>query len=291
MKNTKQDLFTIIKIWPHLNKSEKKAPFNELPRVYAEELFLKLETQEQAELLNTLEHLEKRSWLRFLAIDDVVDLIQQLTKEQREEALNLLDEKNKVEVLALLTYAQDEAGGLMNPRYFRLRPDMKAEEALHYLRAQAKTPVEAIYYAYVLDEQQTLLGVVSFRDILVSTNNQLIKDIMKTNIITIDENLHQEEISFQFTIHHVLALPVIDQKNHMKGIVTVNDIVNVVRQEATQDIQKLGGNEVFDKPYLKIRLFEMIKKRAGWLIVLFISEMFTATAMAYYENEISKAVV
>jgi len=291
MKNIAQDLHALLKAWPRLNKNEKKTIFRQLPRTHAEELFLKLGAPDQAELLGHLEHLEKRSWLRFIEIDDTADLIQHLPLNQRQEALNLLDEQTRTEVLALLAYAQDEAGGLMNSRYFRLRPNMTGDEALHYLRAQAKTSVEAIYYAYVLDKEQKLLGIVSFRDVLVAGQNKLVKDIMKTDIISVAEDLHQEEVSAKFALYHVLALPVVDKDNHMKGIITVNDIVDVVRQEATQDIQKLGGSEVFDGHYLKISFTEMIKKRAGWLIILFVGEMFTATAMSYYEHAIAKAVV
>ncbi len=299
MKNTQEldheehseALDILIDAWPRLKKNERKAIFRRIPRTDAEELFLKLQARDQAELLMNLEHLEKRSWLRMLALDDAADLLQQLPKNLQVEALDLLDDPSRGEVAALLAYAEDVAGGLMNSRYFRLRPTMTGDEALGYLRAQAKTSVEAIYYAYVLDEEQKLLGIVTFRDILVAGADKLIKDIMQTNIITVAEDLNQEELSRKFANYHVMALPVVDRDNHMKGIVSVNDIVDVVREVATEDIQKLGGSSAFSVSYLKISFLEMIKKRAGWLTILFAGEMLTATAMGYYENEISRAVV
>ncbi len=285
------DLDYLLEAWPRLKKNARELIFHRLRRTDAEELFLNLGAPDQAELLITLGHLEKRSWLRLLDLDDAADLLQELPASQRHEALALLDEPTREEVVALLTYAEDNAGGLMNSRYFRLRPEMSGDEALRYLRAQAKTSVEAINYAYVLDEEQKLLGVVSLRNILVASTQKTIKDIMETNVITVSEDTHQKEVSRLFAAYHLMAMPVVDKENHMKGIVTVDDIVDVVREEATTDIQKLGGSAVLDAPYLKIGFFDMLRKRAGWLTILFVGEMLTATAMTYYEGEIARAVV
>ena len=282
---------SLIEHWSGLPLGTRKDYFNRLPRTDAEELFFNLGPLDQHELLSELSPLEKRSWIRLLAPDDAADLIQQFPSEERFEALQLLDEKSRHEVVGLLAYAEDDAGGLMNPRYIRLRPDMTVEEAIRYIRAQARNPVEIIYYAYVLDFDQRLQGVVSFRDLFLAPPNKLVREIMHTELVTIQEDMDQEQVSRQFASHELLALPVLDKDGRMKGIVTVDDIVTVVEEEATEDIQKMGGTQALDAPYFKTGFFEMIRKRGVWLTVLFVGELFTATTMGHYGGEIQRAVV
>jgi magnesium transporter len=203
----------------------------------------------------------------------------------------LLDETSRSEVMGLMAYAEDEAGGVMNPRYFRLRPDMSVEEAIRYLRAQARTQVETIYYAYVLDYDQKLLGICSFRELLLARPDKRVRDMMTIDLVLVPEEMDREELATLFSNHQYMAFPVVDDQGRMKGIVTYDDIVDVVQKEVTEDIQKLGGMEALDAPYFKTGFFEMVKKRAGWLMILFLGEMFTATAMAHYEDKIAQAVV
>lgn len=256
-----------------------------------EDRFLAMSPEEQRDCLSEVSVVQKRSWLRLLPPDDAADLIQALLVDQKEEYLALIDDVTRLEIIALLAYAEDKAGGLMSSRYVCLRPDMSEDEAVRYLRIQARTEVETIYYAYVLDPQQQLLGVLSFRELLLASPKKIVKDIMRTKLVTVPEHTDQEIVGRLFARHDYLAIPVVDSDNKMKGIVTFDDIVNVVQDEATEDIQKLGGISALDAPYLKTALFEMLKKRAGWLTVLFLGEMFTATAMAFFEREIEKAVV
>lgn len=277
--------------WSALSMSERRKAFDDLDRVDAVELFLSLNTHDQAELISEATPQEKRSWVRLLAPDDIADLIQEIGLESRDEILDLVDPQTRREVTALLAYAEDNAGGLMSSRFVRLRPDMTVDEAISYLRIQAKTQVETLYYAYVLDADQRLLGITSFRELFSSSPQRRIKDIMRTDIIKIPVDLDQEQISRLFSQSNVMALPVIDENNQMKGIVTLDDVASVIQEEATEDMQKMGAVETLNAPYLKIGLFEMIRKRGGWLLILFLGEMFTATAMAYYHIEIERAVV
>lgn len=277
--------------WAEFDSELRKDIFSRLSRPDAEELFLNLSVDDQLELIENQSLLEKRSWLRLLALDDAADLIQKFSKEQQAEALNVLDSHTRREVMGLLAYEEDNAGGLMNPQYIRLRPDMTIDEATQYLRAQARTPVEIIYYAYVLDSEQRLKGIVSFRDLLMAPREKFIKDIMTSELVTVSEDMDREEVSRVFTQTNFVAIPVVDSNQRMKGIVTYDDNATVVQIEATEDIQKLGGMEALDAPYFKVDFLSMIKKRAGWLTILFIGEMFTATAMGYYEDQIQKAVV
>lgn len=283
----------LIGEWDILSEQSRKEAFLNLDRANGSELFLRLPAGDQAEVLSFIPPSERRSWIRLLAPDDAADLVQTLDEDDKKTALFLLDPQTRTEVTALLAYREDQAGGLMNSRFARLRPDMTVEEAIRYLRQQTSAQVETIYYAYVLDNHQTLLGAVSLRQLFTASPNKRVDEIMSKDedLITIGENVDQEVIAKMFSKSEFLALPVVDDEHHMKGIVTVDDVVQVVQEEATEDIQKFGGVEALNAPYFKIGFSEMVKKRAGWLLALFIGEMFTATAMGYYQNEISKAVV
>jgi len=193
--------------------------------------------------------------------------------------------------VALLAYAEDDAGGLMNPRYARVRPDVSADEAVAYLRKQAREVLENVYYVYVIDAEQRLVGVASFRDLFAAPAQKLVREMMITDLVTAREDMDQEELSRLFAEHDLQAIPVLDSEGRMKGIVTVDDIVDVIQEEATEDIQKIGGTAALDKPYLETGFVDMLRKRVGWLAVLFVGEMFTASAMARFEDEIARAVV
>jgi magnesium transporter len=228
--------------------------------------------------------------MRLLAPDDAADLIQESAKRQRQYLLDLLDDKTKNEVKALLAFREDIAGGLMNPRFARLRPDATIDEAISYLRQQLGH-VETIHYAYVLDENQTLLGVVALKDLVAADPKKTVKDVMTTKIYSVSPTTEQSEIAHLLTQHGIKAVPVVDKNRHMQGIVTTDDLIDVLREEDTEDIQKLGGMEALDGPYLETGFLAMIRKRAGWLVILFLGEMLTATAMNHFEHEIERAVV
>jgi magnesium transporter len=277
--------------WPVLSRPDRVAGFRLLPRDQAEELFLVLGDREHAELLEDLPPAEARSWIRLLPPDDVADCLQQAAPARREQLAALLDESTRAEVRALLAYAEDEAGGLMSPRFARLRPDMRVDEAVSYLRRQTKDRAETIYYVYVLDQEQRLLGVVSFRELLTAEATRLVRDIMHTDFVSIPEDMDQEAVSEVFAETDFLALPVVDPQGHIKGIVTVDDIVDVVKEEATEDIHKMGGVAALGAPYLEIGLLAMLRKRGGWLSILFVSEMLTTTAMAHFQDELARAVL
>jgi magnesium transporter len=277
--------------WPLLSGEDRVEGFGMLARAAAEDLFLSLDSHDQADLLTHLPTAERRSWIRLLPPDDAADLIQQVDPEQREALLALLDDATRSDVRALLAYEEDEAGGLMNPRYARLRPDMSADEAIKYLRRQTRESIEVIYYAYVLDPHQRLLGVVSFRDLMTAPPEKRVRDVMRTEVIAVPDEMDQEAVSNLFAQHGLIALPVVDAEGRMKGIVTSDDIVAVVKEEATEDIQKVGGMEALDAPYWQVGLLEMTRKRGIWLTVLFLGETLTATAMAYYEHELAQALV
>jgi magnesium transporter len=277
--------------WSLLSQEDRVLGFRMIPYEEAEDFFLALAARDQAELVLALPPAERRAWMRLLPPDDAADLIQEAPSEYRDELLLLLDEATRKEVTALMAYAEDVAGGLMDTRFARLRPDMTADEAISYLRRQVREYVGTLRYVYVLDEQQSLLGVARFREVFSAPPETRVRDIMTTDLITVTEDMDQEAVSRVFQRHNLNAIPVVDAENRMKGIVTVDDIVDVVQEEATEDIQKLGGMQALDEPYMESRFLEVVRKRGGWLAVLFLGEMLTATAMGYFEEEIAKAVV
>jgi len=281
----------LYEAWPVLSLEERVEGFEFLKRDDADDFFLQLSARDRAQLLMALPVGERRLWLRLLAPDDAADVIQEAPAEEHENILSLLDETMRREVKGLLDYAEDEAGGLMNTRYSRLRTDMTVDEAISYLRKDARAREKTVYYVFVVDAQEQLLGVVSFRDLLVAPGEKLVRDVMRTEVISAPEDLDQEALSKLFMRHHLLMMPIVDAEGRIKGVVNLNDIVDVVQEEATEDIQKLGGVEKLDGPYLQIPLLRMIRKRAGWLAALFLGEMLTATAMGQFEAEIARAVV
>src|SRR5262249_36771533 len=262
--------------WRLLSAEDRVRGFEMLPSGEADEFFESLPPGDQLELLRRLAPEERRLWLRLLAPDDAADLVQWAPAGEREALLALLDEPTRKEVSGLLAFAEDQAGGLMNPRYARLRPEMTVDEAISYLRRQAREHVETIYYAYVLDEQRHLLGVVSFRELFGAQPDKTVRDVMRKDFVSVTEDMDQEAVSGLFEQFYLLAIPVLNAQRQMEGIVTVDDIVHVVRREATEDIQKLGGTAALDEPYIKVGFVHMIRKRAGWLSALFLGEMLTA---------------
>jgi len=277
--------------WRVLSLEDRVEGFEILPPAEAEEFLRSLDARDIAELMAALPAARRRLWMRFLEPDDAADVLQAADPELREELLAVLDEPTRKEVRALAAYAEDEAGGLMNPRYARVRREMTTDEAIGYLRRQSRERVETIYYGYVLDAQQHLLGVVSLRELFSAPGDAQMRDLMHTDLVTITEDTDQEEVSQLLAKHDLLAIPVVDHEGRMKGIVTFDDVADVVVEEATEDIQKLGGSAALAEPYLEAGLGEMVRKRAGWLSALFLGEMLTTSAMASFEGEIAKAVV
>ncbi len=286
-KPVDEDALTLDELrdaWPLLDLEERSDGLRVLPREDAEDFFIALNATDQAALLVHFRQGQRRQWMRLLEPDDVADVIQEAGDEQRATLLHLLDAPTRKEVTALLAYAEDEAGGLMSTRYARLRPMMTADEAVSYLRRQDK--IETIYYAYVVGPEQHLLGVVSFRDLFASDPRKIVADIMETDVVRVSDEMDQETVSRIFAEHDLTVIPVVDMNGKMKGIVTVDDIVDVVQEEATEDAQKFGGMDALELPYLQSSRRTMVRKRGRWLTILLIGEMLTATAMGFFEHEL-----
>lgn len=277
--------------WVVLSGEDRKNGFLLLSREDQEEFFEGLTSRDQVALLLSLPPAKRRSLIRLLAPDDAADVIQAAAPDDRDGLFHLFDAPTREEVMALMAYEQDAAGGLMSTRYARVRPEMTVGEAIVYLRKQARTNLETLYYVYVLDEQQHLLGVLSLRELFASEASTRVRDVMHRDFLFVRADQDQESVSRVFAENDLVAIPVVDDDGKIQGIVTIDDIVDVVQEEATEDIQKIGGTEALDAPYLQVDMLQMVRKRAGWLSALFLGEMLTASAMAHFEDEIARAVV
>lgn len=279
-------------IWPSLHEDERYEWFEQLDPDDAEDFFSSIPCEDQAELLMHMPERAQRRWIRGLAPDDAADVLQLIDGDEFKNRLkSYLQDQARKEVDALMAYKEDEAGGLMSPRFARIRPDMSVDEAILYVRRQMRDELETVYYVYVLDKEQHLEGVVSFEDLFKSDGNKKISEIMEKDPTTVMENQDQESVALIFAREDFFALPVVDANNVMKGIITIDDIVDVVTQEATEDIQKMGGMAALDNDYLQTGYAEMYKKRIGWLAVLLCCNLITTRVMDHYSGAMSSAVI
>ena len=277
--------------WPALSDEDRVQGFELLTDEEAEDFLSHLRAGDAVDLLRALPEPEQRRLLRSTPPDDIADMVGETEEEERPAFLALLTNTAREEASELLEYEEDEAGHIMTPRYARLRADMTVNDAIEYLRRQKSDNAEIIYYAYVVDAEEHLLGVVSFRELVISSPQRRIRDLMTTDIVKIPDEMDQEEVSRIFAREDLYCLPVVDAAGCMKGIVTADDIVDVVEEEATEDMHKLGGTEALAEPYLQTTLFEMLRKRGVWLIILLLLGFLTVEAMSRYSARLQDLVV
>ncbi len=213
----------------------------------------------------------------------------QVLDQSRDLEVTVVAERNREGDRPSL-YPEDEAGGLMHPGFVAISPEITVEDAISQLRQHAGH-VEMIYYAYALDDAQHLEGVVSFRELLAAGRSKKVRDVMRVHFVSVSEDEDKEVVAQLLAKGRLIALPVLDRQGRMLGIVSGTDLAGVVQQEASEDILKIGGMEAFEGPYMEVTFAQMVRKRAGWLAILFLGEMLTATAMGYFSDEISRAVV
>ena len=277
--------------WPYLSHEQRLKQFRELHTGEKADFFLALNAHDQYNLLLGLPEDQRHVWMRLLAPDDAADVIQQSSPEEREKLLALLDEPTRKEVFALLAYKEDEAGGLMNPRFARLRPDTTVDVAISYLRKEAPERCPNVLRVCAGPGATPARRGLAAPDLHGRFGQARAGGDDTKDLVSVTPETDQEEVSRLVRDSRLLAVPVLEADRRMVGIVTVDDIVDVVEEQASRDIQNIGGMEALDTPYMHTGLLEMVRKRAGWLAILFVGEMFTATAMSFFEAEIAKAVV
>jgi len=218
-----------------------------------------------------------------------LDFTDEVVRRARDLEVTVIAERSR-DGRAPSAYPEDEAGSLMHAGYVAVSPEMTVEAASAEIRRQA-AQVEMIFYVYALDGSQHLMGVASFRELLSAERDKTVGEIMRTQYFSVQEDDDKEIVGQLLARHRLLAIPVLDRDGRMQGIVSSGDLMDVVQQEASEDIQKIGGMEALEGPYLEVSFAQMVRKRAGWLAILFVGEMLTATALGHFSDEIEKAVV
>lgn len=280
----------IAELMEPLSAEKEAVVFRLLHRDQAAEVFSYLEIERQEVLLKAMAKEEVSEILNAMSPDDRTSLLEELPANVIQQLLNLLSVEERMVAAQLLGYDEDSIGRLMTPDFVRIRPNWTIARALEHIRRYGKDS-ETMSMVYVIDTNNKLIDDLRIRQILLATPEMLISDLMDSRYVSLKATDHRETAVEIFKDADLVALPVTDAEDVLIGIVTVDDILDVAEQEATEDIQKIGGSEALDEPYMKIGLPTMVRKRATWLVILFLSEMLTATAMGRFEHEIAKAVV
>lgn len=224
-----------------------------------------------------------------MAHDDRADLYATLGEELRTELLEAIDEDESRDIRQLLSYPEHSAGALMTTDFVALPAHITTQEAINLIR-QTAAGKETIYQAYAVDQNGTLLGVVSLRDLVVSPADRSIAQIMNPNIVSVPVEADQEEVARLIAKYDLLALPVVDRHHRIVGIITVDDAIDVVQNEATEDVQRLGGVEPLEQPYLSTPFWQLVRARAPWLVVLFVAGLATRNVLEHYSQVELKAI-
>lgn len=269
---------------------EEAFVFRLLPKERAGEVFSYLPPPYQEELIEALSNEQVRSVLSTMPPDDRTRLLEEMPAAVTRRLLAALSPEDLKSTRWLLGYPEHAAGRFMSPRYITVKPEMTAAQALEHIRKTGGS-AESVNVVYIVDDRGVLIEDVRLSSLVLSDPNTKVSDVGDPPLVCLLATDDREEALKAFEKYDRVALPVTDSDAHMLGVITVDDILDVAEQEATEDIQKLGGNEALDAPYLQVGMFSMIKKRAGWLSALFLGEMLTATAMSYFEGEIAHAVV
>ena len=273
-----------------LHAADKAVLFRILPHDFAAEVFEYLNVNDQERLLHALGNEEVAQILNDLPPDDRTALLEELPAAATQKLLNLLSPGERKIAADLLGYPKDSIGRRMTPEYVAIQKQWTVTEVLGFLRRVGKER-ESLNHLYVVDTEGRLVAWVRLRDLVVSEMDTPVAALLDEKTPRLNATDDQETAIAAFEKYDVTQLAVVDSHAKLVGVVTVDDVLDVIKKETTEDIQKMGGVEALDAPYLKISLASMIKKRAGWLSILFISEMFTATAMGYFQSEIEKAAV
>jgi magnesium transporter len=228
--------------------------------------------------------------LNELSADDRTSFLEELPSEVVKELIKTLNPEERKITLALLGYPESSVGRLMTPEYIAVRQDWTVKEVIEHIRVEGKDS-ETIDVIYVVDEKGIFIDDIRIREIILADPNKKIEDVIDNRYIALHVDDDQEKAYQAFKMNNRVALPVLDSNNLLLGIVTVDDVLWVASEEFSEDIQKIGGAEALDEPYLDIRFGKLIKKRVGWLIILFLSEMLTTTAMQYFNVELGKVLV
>lgn len=273
-----------------LEEDEMLKVFRILPKDLAADVFSYMEVEHQQLIITTLSERDAASIINNLMADDATDLLEEMPANIVKKLLANVSPEMRRDVNHLLRYPEDSAGSIMTVEYVDLKENLTVEEAIARIR-KVGVDSETINICYVLDTQRKLLGTVALRYLLLSAPDETIGDIMHENVIAINTMMDQEEVAAQFKKYDFTSMPVVDNENRLVGIITVDDIVDIMEEEATEDIEKMAAIVPSDKPYMKTGILETFKKRIPWLLLLMVSATFTGQIISSYEDALSACAV
>ncbi|PYK12895.1 MAG: magnesium transporter [Verrucomicrobia bacterium] len=273
-----------------LPEDEQVIIFRVLPAALAADVFEYIGVEAQQQLLRAMAHEQVVAILNEMSPDDRTALLEELPSAAARQLIRLLTPEERHVATALLGYPEDSVGRLMTPDFIQVKEDWTVQHVLDYVREYGRDS-ETLNFVYVVDERGKLIDDVRMREFLIRPLTAKVSDIRDENFVALNVGDSQQDALNVFRKYDRAALPVVDSNGVLVGIVTADDMLDVAEEEATEDIQKFGGMEALEEPYMRIPLWRMVRKRAGWLVILFLGEMLTATAMANYQQELAKALV
>lgn len=292
LRETLQDRepYEVVDGISELPLADQAIVFRLLPRELAAETFELLELDRQKDLLKAMGQEEVVNILNEMSPDDRTALLEELPGPAMKQLVELLSPEERVVARSLLGYPEESVGRLMTPDYIAIRPEWTTQEVLDYIRKNGQNS-ETLNVVYVTDSGGKILDDIRVREFLLAPLETKVSDLMDGNYINLVATDDRETAVEVFRKYDRVALPVTNAEGLLLGIVTVDDMLDIIQEENTEDIQKFGGVEALEYPYASTSIMEMVRRRAVWLVILFLGEMLTATAMGYFEREIAKAVV
>lgn len=264
--------------------------FRLLPKETSYKTFEYLEFDEQEELLKSLGQEEVAVILNEMSPDDRTELLEELPGPVVKKLVRLLTPEERSVAVALLGYPEDSVGRIMTPDFIAVKMEWNIGKVLERIKELGKR-IEYIDTMFITDSEGHLLDELTLKEVVMAGESTLVSELMNATYVSLNVNDPQEEAVRMFKEYDLYAIPVVNADNYLVGLVTSDDVLDVIEEESTEDIQKFGGMEALDEPYMDSPLLHMVKKRAGWLVILFLGEMLTATAMGFFEHQIAKAVV
>lgn len=280
----------IAVIMEEMEETEMLKIFRILPKNLAAEVFSYMEVENQQFIITSLSERDAANIIDNLMADDATDLLEEMPASVVKKLLSLASPETRRDINQLLQYPEDSAGSIMTVEYVDLKESLTVEAAIERIR-NIGVDSETINICYVLDNRRTLLGTVALRYLLLSPQDATIGEIMNENVISIQTTMDQEEVAHQFQKYDFTAMPVVDRENRLVGIITVDDIVDILTQEATEDIEMMAAILPTDKSYMRTGVFETWKKRIPWLLLLMVSATFTEKIISSAEDALSACVI
>ncbi len=263
-----------------------------LPRDRAAEVLEYLDEELRAEVLEAMSSGQAAELVSAMTPDERADVLEELDEERAGEIVEEMPEQARRETQALRLFDPDTAGGLMTTEFVSESATTTVEEALRKVRVIARSGKrEAIYAIYTTDIENRLAGVLSLRELLAAPEGALLSDVAWTEVQSVKPSADREEVARVISNYDLVVVPVVSESGHVMGVITVDDVIDAIQEEQTEDVQKFGGMEALDEPYMQIGFWSMIRKRAGWLSLLFFGGMLTAVATTRYQDELEKAIM